>query len=290
MIRKNLAAALTMGLCTLMAQAGTTPAAPLVTFEIEKPGDNLTFETDVSTTTGSRYARNDRTQSESTRTVVVKAPTADKAGLEYDYLDQTTKYTDVVTKYKLDNLSTTVATAGANGPYADGKYLLITGSATAAADTHLTFNLSAAGAYLPKTLSFGEIAPGLPTFYFGSSFNALALVPHAGTSIDSAAHLYNTSTNGWSNDWSSLYLAAGTATNFAALVYAANDVSVNSFNLRATSGEYDVVTTSTPYAFTSHTLTAARTIAPIPEPQTYAMLLAGLGLIGAGRRKRQPQA
>lgn len=36
------------------------------------------------------------------------------------------------------------------------------------------------------------------------------------------------------------------------------------------------------------TLTAASGVAPIPEPETYAMMLAGLGLLGFASRRRKP--
>jgi hypothetical protein len=38
------------------------------------------------------------------------------------------------------------------------------------------------------------------------------------------------------------------------------------------------------------TLTAQGNLAPVPEPETYAMMLAGLGLLGltARRRRRKP--
>ena len=32
------------------------------------------------------------------------------------------------------------------------------------------------------------------------------------------------------------------------------------------------------------------TLAPVPEPETYAMLLAGLGLLGLARRRKQAVA
>ncbi|MDD5481180.1 FxDxF family PEP-CTERM protein, partial [Rhodoferax sp.] len=36
---------------------------------------------------------------------------------------------------------------------------------------------------------------------------------------------------------------------------------------------------------------SSMTVAAVPEPETYAMLLAGLGMLGAvARRRKQPQA
>ncbi|MDP3539202.1 MAG: FxDxF family PEP-CTERM protein [Azonexus sp.] len=45
-----------------------------------------------------------------------------------------------------------------------------------------------------------------------------------------------------------------------------------------------------PLPLNTYGVTASIGIAPVPEPETYAMLLAGLGLIGAIARRRTPKA
>jgi hypothetical protein len=63
---------------------------------------------------------------------------------------------------------------------------------------------------------------------------------------------------------------------------------VNSFQLEATTGNYNFTTTpNITNVVGNRELIGFTTLAPIPEPETYAMLVAGLGVIGFKARRRK---
>jgi hypothetical protein len=83
-------------------------------------------------------------------------------------------------------------------------------------------------------------------------------------------------------------LFAGVAQSFVAYVYAPNDVSVNNFQLSARTSNYDFISTPNVTNYVgSKQLIGAVVLPPVPEPESYAMLLAGLGMIGYMARRRK---
>lgn len=90
---------------------------------------------------------------------------------------------------------------------------------------------------------------------------------------------------------------AGTLTGYIENLDHPGDVSFTSFEVSAAIdfGALDMVGNPAYYGFTAangaatdgHFVTSA---APVPEPESYAMLLAGLGLLGSIARRRKQQA
>jgi hypothetical protein len=126
----------------------------------------------------------------------------------------------------------------------------------------------------------------LASFYFGNS-QPSSLSSTTNSSIESLSYYaYSTSYS-----TTSFNLLAGVSQNFVAYVYAPTDVSVNNFSLDAHTSNYDLV--NTPQSQTHvgpKTLISASVLDPVPEPETYAMLLAGLGLVGAVTRRDRAKA
>jgi hypothetical protein len=144
--------------------------------------------------------------------------------------------------------------------------------------------LSAFGDFSFTSTIFGATVPQLASFYFGDELADVSILPSttetdlATTSYDAYSVLFNTSTYN---------LLAGVEQTFYAVVFAQNNVSVNSFQLEATTGNYNFTTTpNITNVVGERVLLGATTLAPIPEPETYAMLVAGLGFIGAASRRK----
>gem|GEM_PF-3682417 len=73
-----------------------------------------------------------------------------------------------------------------------------------------------------------------------------------------------------------------------AYVFAPTDVSISSFNLSANTQAYDLVTTSRSVIDVSpKVLIGAHILSPTPEPESYAMFLAGLAMLGAIARRKK---
>lgn len=213
---------------------------------------------------------------------VFTAPTETTAGLQYNYRTPTTRTTSDVETYNYDTLGLGVTSTGTNK--SGDKYITLSGSVLSSIDTTLSFELSAFGDFSFTQTLFGATVPQLASFYFGNALQSVTTLPSttetdlATTSYDAYSVSYNTS---------NYNLLAGVAQTFYAVVLAPNNVSVNSFQLDATTGNYNFTTTpNVTDVVGQRELLGATTLAPIPEPDTYAMLVAGLGLIGAASRRK----
>ncbi|MBZ0068217.1 MAG: PEPxxWA-CTERM sorting domain-containing protein [Thiobacillus sp.] len=215
-------------------------------------------------------------------TEVDTAPTTTTPGLAYNYQTNTTTYTWDRHTWNHDSLSIDVTSNGAN--QAGGKWISLTGSVQSSIDTTLSFDLSASGNFTSIETPLGSAAPLLASFYLGDSQPTLSsLSSVTSASLESLSYYSYTS----SYSTASFNLLAGVSQNFVAYVYAPTDVSVSSFNLDAYTSNYNyVVTPQTQIYVGPKTLIGASALAPIPEPETYAMMLAGLGLVGAMIRRR----
>lgn len=214
----------------------------------------------------------------------VTAPTTTTAGLAYNYETDTTVNSWNLQTWKYDTLSIGVASDGTN--QSGGKWIELTGSVQSSIDTALSFTLSASGNFTAIDTPFGSAPPLLASFYFGNSQPSSlssSLSSSTNTSIESLSYYaYSTSYS-----TASFNLLAGVSQDFVAYVYAPTDVSVSNFSLYARTSDYDLVNTPQSQTYVGpKTLISASVLAPVPEPETYAMMLAGLGLIGFAVRRR----
>lgn len=91
------------------------------------------------------------------------------------------------------------------------------------------------------------------------------------------------------------HAADGTSANFGTAAGIVGDGVADGFvsgTFRLGPGSYSILFGGADYAvqgpspFTAFAFTASLNVAPVPEPETYAMLLAGLGLVGVAVRRR----
>lgn len=234
-------------------------------------------------------------------TVVAIAPTATSTGVAYDY--DVNRYIGQAT---YANWSQNVATinVGADGSLLAGeKYIWITGKITAIADLGVGYQSSANALHV----NFGEVGhggyttgsspllPGIPTvnaavsFYFGTG--AAAALPTAvasTTSYASASSTYLASTaNSSSSATDAFTLTGGTTLDFSALIYATDGAALKNFELNLYSGQYSmaIITGDLGSSYTQQDYVGSRILPAIPEPSSYAMLLAGLGMLGWSWRR-----
>lgn len=225
------------------------------------------------------------TTSSTLSSVVITAPTETTTGLQENYLTPTITTTFDVDTSNYDDLSLFVTSDGTN--QIGNKYIDLRGSLLSSIDTTLSFSLSASGLFTLTETEFGTTSPQLASFFFGGA--ALSNVATSTTTdldaetYDAYSVTYNTTT---------VNLLAGVAQTFRAVVFAPNDVSVNNFELNAFTSNYNPATTTNVTSVIGETYFVNNSVIPtIPEPENYAMLVAGLGVIGSmARRRKNTQA
>lgn len=235
----------------------------------------------VSTYSSSGNANYTTTTSSDFTSEVQTEPTTTAAGLAYDYETITTTNTWDHITWKKDYLSIGVISDGVNK--SGDKWISLTGSVHSTIDTTLSFSLNASGSFTATVTPFGSTAPLLASFYFGE-------VQPTPLSAITSTNLVDSTYSTYSSSYStaSFSLQSGVSQSFVAYVYAPDDVSVINFQLFANTADYDFVTTpGMQDNIGPKILIGAHTLAPIPEPETYAMMLAGLALIGVGVRSRK---
>jgi hypothetical protein len=211
------------------------------------------------------------------------APTETTTGLQYNYLTPTTTTTFDVNSYNYDVLGLGVTSTGTN--QSGEKFITLSGSVLSSIDTSLSFELSAFGDFTRISNRFGTTAPQLASFYFGNTDPTVSNLP-SNTSTD--LDLLTYSAYSVSYNTATFELAAGVAQTFFAVVYAPNNVSVDNFQLEATTSNYNFTTTPNVTNVVGARFIDSTSILPqIPEPDTYAMLVAGLGVIGFMARRRK---
>ena len=217
--------------------------------------------------------------------VVITAPTETTTGLQANYLTPTITTTFNVDTSNYDDLNLFVTSNGTN--QLGSKYIDLRGSLLSSIDTTLSFRLSASGEFTLTTTEFGTTSPQLASFFFGGA--ALTNVASTTTTdLDELTYdLYNVT-----YDTTTVNLLAGQAKSFRAVVFAPNDVSVNSFELNAFTSNYNPATTTNVTSVIGDRFFINNSVIPtIPEPETYAMLVAGLGVMGfMARRRKNTQA
>nr|WP_315256166.1 PEP-CTERM sorting domain-containing protein [uncultured Duganella sp.] len=216
------------------------------------------------------------------QTELAVAPTTTLPGLEKDYEVTKIKYKDNLTSYKIEYVQ-----VGVNAPDstpAGSKYLILSGTVTSSITTNVYFDLSAYGTYVPGTSPFGSAVPALASLYLGIDQTSVAPTPASYSYAGGGANYYS-ATSGWGYAHGML---AGETLTFYAAVFAPNDASLTDLSLVVRTDYYGYQTVTTPYESETRNLVEARALPPLPVPEnaTYAMLLAGLGMIGFIRRRR----
>jgi hypothetical protein len=221
--------------------------------------------------------------SHSTIKEVAIAPTATTAGLAYVYDVATTTRTLEQITYKEDYVGWN---ATLDGNTSGNEYLTLSGSFSSSLGTSLSLYLGAMGSYTGASSPFGSATPALPSYFLSLDGGA------SWTSLDS----YNSSspTNGSTGSFAgsgatTLTLSAGTPLSFMVAIFAGSGVDLASVSLSAYTQPYDTATqTVSEVLGTSKTMVAAELLSPIPEPDSYALMLAGLMAVGLRLRHRQP--
>ena len=280
MLRKTRLLALSLSMLAVYshAQASVLTVSNVVTDHLS--GVSV-LSTTPSTYTGT-YSTSTRTNYSDVTvlsTEVAVAATTAAPGLEKDYSTNTLKYNTNNTTYKFDDVGLALTTTGPAST--SGKTVALSGSVHSDIATSITIALYAGGSYLPNVSPFGESLPALASLFLGGT--ALAPTATTYTYVDTASHIYSVSSSGNYT----FNIGAGETIAFTAGVFAPLGASLDFFNLNLLSAYYGPVTETTPFELVTKTLIEARAIPPlaVPEPSTYAMLLAGLGLVGMARRR-----
>jgi hypothetical protein len=224
---------------------------------------------------------------DSPRSVIQPPPGIGTPGLALDYIDHISSYDLYYFVEKAESGYVTMTASDAQPiNFSGGKYLQVTGHLNATQDTDVNFNVHANGSYLPTTTPVGPGVPALPTFYLSVN----------GTSITSPFTDISTDPGDTPSSYSlfaqtsSVSLLANTPFSFTAMLYAGDNVSLHDFDLQFSTSYYGLTTAVTPQSNTTSELVGAHLLAPVPEPETYAMLLGGLALLGClCRRQRRGQ-
>jgi hypothetical protein len=287
--RTKLTVSITCALALGMLATGAHASSPILSVSpVVTNSSNLggsTTTTGPTITTGTyvdTYNNYISTNTTALTSEIVTEPTTTTAGLVNHFSTVTTTNTWDNYTSKTDYLSIDVASNGIN--QAGDKWISLTGSVQSTINTTLSFNLGAQGNFTATSTPFGPAAPLLASFYFGGSSPTALSSSTTTSSLDSLS--YYTYSSSYST--ASFNLLAGVAQNFVAYVYAPTDVSISDFSLNAyTHPGYDlVITPQTQVIIGPKTLLSASILSPIPEPETYAMMLAGLGLVGTVIRRR----
>lgn len=279
-MKKNLLLGILALTATTSALATTSPVLSISNTavtgvnvgEYRAPSPSLSTYSD-----GSYLGTTSVVTSESLSKTIIE-PTTTQTGLAYDYTRQTTTTTTRNATWDYDLISWSVGSDP--NLFSGGKYLALTGSFSSLVSGNVSVGLTALGSYQQTSFSpFGAVSPALPALYFGTSLRELDRLNS--WTFDNAGQ-YGTGAT------ASLQLTAGVAQTFAAVVYAGDAVSLESFDLWARGPDYNYQVTDTISApRTTEILTGSHLIPAVPEPETYGTMLIGLGILGAVTRRRR---
>jgi len=255
----------------------TATAAPPALSGVAASGPpDVTPAATFDATLGSSYGSTSTTTFES---VVQVAPTATSSGLAYVYEVTSVTQTRTDTLASMDSFSWNQALTG-NTTGNEFLTLSVTLTSTQALDA--TLSLYGIGTYTAVASPFGTSVPALPSYYYRL----------AGASTWTLLGSSNFTTPGTASftggETTQLSLGAGVATTFEIGVFAGSNVDLSDVGLNLWTDYYgthsETVDTGTT---TTKALVGAELLAPVPEPQTYALILAGLLFVGLRMRGRQ---
>lgn len=281
---KTLPVAIAIALSSLASQANATPLLSFDSFAYTSANTGtLTPETvsgigKVHTSNHSYITNVDL----NAHTVIVNALPGIAGSID-TYKDVTTTTATETSRYSTDSYAYSVA--GNAGNFDVNQWIMLSGTVTAAQNTTLSYSMSATGNYLPTVIpGIGSVIPALPSLYFGYGTHPLA-------PVNTQAY---TSTSNEYSVYSGNYftLTGGTTTAFTGMVYTGGAASLKNFSLNLFGEQYDSsynVTYADKIVSTklSSVVIPAIPLAPVPEPETYGMLLMGLGFMGFITRRRR---
>ncbi len=264
------------------AVAAATPNVVVTPGTVTSGGVTLDAETlQPSSVEHYTYWYNDVSNSTVTKdaTKVVIAPTPTSAGLAelYKVSTVTTTVTNHLASYDQFRWSQSMTgTAAAN------EYVTFSGTINATTDTTGWFSLYAYGSYTaqPSPL-FGTATPALPSFYFRTVGSTTWTALSSENTINPEKAAFSSYAYHWVD------LAAGTPLSFEVATLAGSAVDLSEFTVNLRSTDYNLreqvvsVTTAT-----TETLVGAQLLAPVPEPETYALFAAGLLFVVMRLRNR----
>jgi len=241
-----------------------TPAAPVLGGVSAAGAPDVapaaTFTNILSTNFGS-------TSTTVTEKVVQTAPTTTSSGLAYVYDVTTVNNTRTDTLGSADFFYWSQALTG-NTP--GNEFLTFSATVTGTSPLSATLSIYSSGSYTPVASPFGTSVPALPSYYFrlaGTSAWTL-LGSSSGTSAESSTY---------GGESAAVALNVTASTSFEVAVFAGSNVDLSNVSVSLVSAYYDVHDLTTPLGSTvTKTLVGAELLAPVPEPETYALILAGL--------------
>jgi hypothetical protein len=211
-------------------------------------------------------------------TKVVIAPTTTSAGLAELYKSSTVTTTVTNGLASYDQFQWVQSMTGTSAP---NEFITFSGQISATKATYAWLTLEVTGLYTPQTSPFGTAVPALPSLYF----RFLGSPTWTALSSDSTT---NTNTSFFvSSAYQSLDLPDNTTWSFEVAALGGSAVNLESFSVSVNSASYNfrdqVVSVTTA---TTETLVGAQLLAPVPEPETYALFAAGLLFVVMRLRNR----
>ncbi|MFG6467240.1 PEP-CTERM sorting domain-containing protein [Pelomonas baiyunensis] len=287
-MRLNLVFATALGLAALApvapAHAAVTPPVVVVTpgawtssgvaldgpasVQASRAVESMLGLPDTSTSTVSQLVKR-----------VVVAPTATTAGLAQwvEVSTTTTTTTDHFATYDQFSLKQSLT-----GNTANPEFITFSATVTASQFQSGWLSLNTSGSYVPISSPFGNAVPALPSFFLRTAGSGTWTALQTNQSVDTPSSTF------WSSAWQSLSLAAG-STTIEVATWADSAVNLSSFSLSLESGNYnarDVVQNVS--SVTTETIKSSELLAPIPEPETYALFAAGLMFVVLRARAQRP--
>ena len=207
------------------------------------------------------------------------APTTTSQGILKTYETHVEGYNSVRITRSEDYMDLTGS--GPGTVFEGGKYVLASMTLRSATDTHLYFQITGRGSYLPVSTPFGPTAPDVASLYSGAATNR-------SRRLSSGFQVWQ-DVEGYSiNGSTGIDLVANVDTSFVAALYAPNGLAISSFDLYLYSDVYnqsreDVrVVTGTTTA-----LIAAVSVPPLSAPLPAGVWLAGSALAALVTRRRR---